>query len=68
MEKMTLYTTGCPKCRILEKKLNDKSVEFEKCEDTKIMADLGITSVPVLKDKEGKMLSYLEAVRFVNSL
>ncbi len=24
MEKMVLYTTGCPKCRILEKKLSEK--------------------------------------------
>ena len=33
MEKMILYTTGCPKCRILEKKLSDKGIGFEKCDD-----------------------------------
>jgi glutaredoxin-related protein len=68
MEKMTLYTTGCPKCRILEKKLTDKKIEFEKCEDTNKMAELGITSVPVLQDADGKMMAYFDAVKFVNSL
>jgi len=68
MEKMKLYTTGCPKCRILEKKLADKKIEVEKIEDTSKMAELGITSVPVLQCADGKMMAYFDAVKFVNSL
>jgi hypothetical protein len=34
MESIVLYTTHCPKCRVLEKKLSDKGVKFETCEDT----------------------------------
>jgi hypothetical protein len=29
MNQIVLYTTGCPKCKILEKKLNDKKVSFD---------------------------------------
>lgn len=68
MEKMKLYTTGCPKCRILEKKLADKKIEVERIEDTSKMAELGITSVPVLEDTDGKRMTYFEAVKFVNNL
>ncbi len=68
MNKMVLYTTGCPKCQILAKKLTEKGIEFEKCDDVEVMAGLGITSVPVLKDGDGKLMPYFEAVKFVNSL
>lgn len=68
MEKMTLFTTGCPKCKILEKKLTDKGIEFEKCEDVARMTELGFVSLPVLEDGDGKRMTYFEAVKFVNSL
>lgn len=68
MEKMVLYTTGCPKCRILEKKMDDKKLEYEKCEDKKVLAELGIKAVPVLKVEDGRMLGYFEAVKYVNAL
>lgn len=68
MDRMILYTTGCPKCRILEKKLTDKGLDFDKCEDTAKMAGLGISSVPALKLDDGRMLGYFEAVKYVNAL
>lgn len=67
MSQYVLYTTGCPKCRILEKKLNDKNIKFETCEDTEKMKELGITSVPVLA-VDDKFLVYYEAVKHLNSL
>lgn len=67
MPKATLYTTNCPKCKILEAKLKSKNVEFDEIRDVKIMEEKGITSVPVL-EIDGKMLGYLEAVKHVNSL
>lgn len=68
MEKMVLYTTGCPKCRILEKKLLDKSIGFEKCDDKEVMSSLGMVSLPMLRLDDGRMLGYFEAVKYVNAL
>lgn len=68
MKKLILYTTGCPKCKILEKKLSDKGIDFEKCDDKEVMNSLGIVSVPVLKLDDGRMLGYFEAVKYVNAL
>ena len=67
MSNYVLYTTGCPKCRILEKKLNEKNVKFEICDDTEKMKEIGITSVPVLS-VDGNNLVYYEAVKHLNSL
>ena len=68
MEKMILYTTGCPKCRILEKKLSDKGIGFEKCDDKEAMNSLGIVSVPVVRLDDGRLLGYFEAVQYLSAL
>jgi glutaredoxin len=67
MSQCVLYTTGCPKCKILEKKLNEKNVKFEIVDDTEKMKELGITSVPVLMVDDKSMI-YYDAVKYINSL
>ena len=64
----TLYTTGCPKCRILEEKMTKKALKFAKCTNPKEMQELKIVSVPMLKCPDGSMLGYYDAVKLVNSL
>lgn len=65
MESIVLYTTHCPKCRVLEKKLRDKDVKFETCEDTQVMKGLQISSVPTLS-VNGELMDFYNAVKFVN--
>lgn len=60
-----LYSTGCPKCRILKKKLDEKGVQYEICSDTERMIGLGLTEVPALGVK-GELFSFAEAVSWVN--
>lgn len=66
MSNIVLYTTGCPKCRILEKKLNDKNINFDVCDDVEKMKELGISSIPMLKI-HGKIMNYYDAVKYVNT-
>ena len=54
---IVVYSTGCPKCGVLERKLNEKSISYEMCTDVDKMLALGITSVPVL-DVDGKMMDF----------
>ena len=65
MQKIILYTTHCPKCRVLEKKLNDKNVKFELCDDVQVMKKLNIFSAPMLS-VDGKIIDFYNAVKFVN--
>ena len=62
---VVMYSTGCPKCKILKKKLDEKKVVNEEETDVEKMKSKGIDSVPVL-EVDGKLFSYSEAVKLVN--
>lgn len=63
---IVLYSTGCPKCRILEKKLNDKKIEYEICDDVNMILDKNFMSVPML-EVNNKVMDFGEAVKWVNA-
>lgn len=46
---VTLYSTHCPKCNVLEKKLKQKNISYEEVNDIEIMKDKGYLSVPILE-------------------
>lgn len=60
-----LYTVDCPKCKVLEKKLNNANISFEVCKDTKLMAEKNISKLPML-EVDGEMLTFKEAVDMIN--
>lgn len=62
---VTMYSTGCPRCEVLKKKLEQKGIEFEINNSVERMLSLGINDVPVL-DVEGKLLPFAEAVKWVS--
>ena len=62
---VVLYSTGCPKCKILKKKLDEKKVVYDEETDVEKMKSKGINRVPVL-EVDGKLFSYSEAVKLVN--
>ena len=61
-----LYSTGCPRCKVLEKKLESKGVAYEKNNSVDEMLSLGITEVPVL-NVYGQLLSFSEANEWINN-
>ncbi len=63
--EIILYSTNCPKCKILEKKLTEKNIKFTKNNNVIEMSELGIDQVPVLSI-DGKMLSFVEANKWIN--
>lgn len=60
-----LYSTGCPKCNVLKKKLINAGIEYTEVTDINVMTELGIDAVPMLKVND-KMLSYVDAVKYIN--
>lgn len=46
---VTLYSTNCPKCQILETKLNKKGISYSVITDINVMIEKGFTQVPVLE-------------------
>lgn len=62
---ITLYSTGCPKCKVLKKKLDEKGIKYTVNLSVEEMTALGITQVPVLC-VNGKLLQFKQAVDWVN--
>lgn len=71
---ITLYSNDCPKCKVLEAKLNSKSIKFFKNADISQLVSLGMQSLPVLKIEkaegndgdEPRYLTFVEANGWVN--
>jgi len=55
-KKLTLYSTGCPQCRILKKKLEEKNIKFMEVNDIDVIKEKAIyhelSSVPFLVDED----------------
>lgn len=63
--EIILYSTNCPKCKILEKKLTEKNIKFTKNNNVIEMTELGIDQVPVLSI-DGKLLNFVESNKWIN--
>lgn len=61
-----LYSTGCPKCKILKKKLVEKKIDYTENQNVEEMIALGTNQVPVLKI-DGTVMKFKEAIEWVNS-
>lgn len=62
-----LYTTHCPKCKVLESKLIEKNIDFQIEEDIEKLIDLGYMSAPILS-VDGEVMEFGEAVKWVNNI
>lgn len=65
IKMITVYTVGCPRCLILEKKLVQANISYRVCEDKEKMIAKGIDHLPVM-EVDGKMLGFAEAVKWIN--
>lgn len=63
---ITLFSTGCPKCKILEKKMDDSNISYIKNDNIEEMLSLGIEEVPVVKLENGKLLNFMTCNLLLN--
>ena len=64
--KIILFSTKCPRCVVLEKKLQQKNITYEEVNDVDIMEEKGYLSVPVL-EVDGVSMNFKEASDWVNN-
>lgn len=67
MNKVVLYSTGCPRCRVLEKKLNEKNIIFELVNDEDVMIEKGFMTAPMM-EINGNLYDFKNAVDWINGL
>lgn len=61
---ITLYTTRCPKCLMLEDRLNDNQIDYNVVDDKTIMSVMHIDKVPML-DVDGTLMDYRAAMAWL---
>ena len=64
MSTAIVYSTGCPKCNVLEQKLKQKNVDYIIINDINIMTDKGFDFLPML-EVDGKTMGFKEAVKWI---
>lgn len=63
--RIVLYSTGCPKCAVIKKKLDANGIKYTENNNVEEMVSLGISHVPALS-VDGKLLNFAEANQWVN--
>ena len=61
MNKIILYEHGCPRCKVLKMKLDQKGIEYETVNDVNIMKAKGFIEAPKL-EVDGVVYGFKEAV------
>lgn len=62
-----VYSTHCPRCMVIEKKLKQKGLKFEIIDDINIMREMGIQSTPMLQVDNQSLMKFDEANKWVNA-
>ena len=63
---ITLYSTNCPKCKIIEQKLEQYNIPYLKINNVDEMIELGLEEVPVIKDSSGEFFDFITANQLLN--
>jgi len=63
--KVILYTTHCPKCLVLEKKLQSKNINYVENTDTDLMISKGFETTPML-EVDGNVMDFKTANTWIN--
>ena len=72
MNNIRLYSTHCPKCRVVEKKLEQTGIQYELIdakgndEVINMLSEKGIRQMPVL-EVEDKLLGFSEIIKWIGA-
>ena len=61
MGKVILYEHGCPRCKVLKMKLDQKGVQYEIVNDIEVMMAKGFNEAPKL-EVDGVVMDFKESV------
>lgn len=60
-----LYTTDCPKCVVLKRKLDEAGIQYDENHDVGEMIALGMTAAPMLS-VNGELMEFSDAIHWAN--
>lgn len=62
---ITLYTTHCPRCKVLKAKLDSENIDYEVVEGEEAIREKGFVTTPLL-EVDGKVMEFSEAIKWAN--
>ena len=69
MQKIIFYTTNCPRCQVLKKKMDSLGIEYELNNDIEEMMLWGVQTVPMLRIEKQlldfSLLDFSQAVKWL---
>ena len=66
--EIVFYSTHCPRCRVLEKKLQEKNIQYTEVDDVVQMQELGLKNAPALSIDGAKPMNFTEAIKWINGV
>lgn len=70
--EVILYSTGCPKCNVLKKKLEAANINYTEVTDidkvSQICNSTGFDSVPIIAIEDGHILDFNRAIAWVKQV
>lgn len=63
---VTLFSTNCPRCKVLERKLMAAGIKYTVSYDIQEVIDAGFKSAPILK-VDNKYYNFKEGVDWINN-
>ena len=61
---VTFYSTHCPKCNILEKKLKAANIDYTENNDVDVMLSKGLSTTPAL-EVDSEIYTFAQAVEWL---
>lgn len=65
MTDVILYSTGCPRCSVLKRKLDEKGIAYSENNNVDEMLAMGITEAPMLQ-ADGVLMDFVTAAKLIN--
>ena len=63
-KNVILYEHGCPRCKVLKMKLDQKGIQYENISDVELMKEKGFQEAPKL-EVDGVVMDFAKAVEWV---
>lgn len=64
MGEVILYEHGCPRCKVLKSKLDQKGIQYKNVTDVEVMKTKGFTEAPKL-EVNGVIMDFKTAVEWI---
>lgn len=65
MYDIVIYSTGCPRCQVLKKKLTQIGLTYTEETDTNVMVALGMKFAPGMRVNNGEIMNFNQAVHWI---